>query len=69
MTTTARVTGHTLRFEGAAYDDHGRRITGGTTAGTGRGRCSCGTLSEVLDSANQRRAWHRQHKAEQVVAS
>lgn len=72
MTTTARVTGHTLRSEGAAYDDHGRRINPATIdpySGAGRGKCSCGALSDVLDSGAARKRWHRQHKAEQVVAS
>lgn len=58
--------GHTLLWEGAAHDDGGQKVRSGyysTKGGQGRGKCSCGDLSEVLDSANQRKQWHRDHKA------
>lgn len=67
----SRVKGHTLAFEGAphAVNESGqvRRVwthwTGGV-GGFGRGYCSCGALSDLLDSAAKRRQWHREHKAE-----
>lgn len=57
----SRVIGHTLAFEGAAHDEHGTRLHI-HTGDTGRGKCSCGTLSEVLPSGTARKAWHRAHK-------
>lgn len=60
-----RLTGHELIFEGAPHDAQGRRIGFSGTGGEGRGRCSCGALSEVLASSTKRRGWHRDvHKAE-----
>ena len=64
-----RVKGHTLRSEGAAYsrgEDGVRhmRARWNTTSGVGYGLCSCGEVSDILDSANLRKAWHRNHKAE-----
>ena len=52
--------GHTLLWEGAAHDDRGLRVYRSTK---GHGKCSCGDLSEPLDSTNQRKQWHRDHKA------
>ena len=60
-----RVPGHTLRLEGAPYDEDGRLLTNGWNAsprGAGCGKCSCGALSDVLPSANARKQWHRDHK-------
>ena len=57
--------GHHLLHEGAAHDDDGHRYSYGGysgTSGTGRGKCSCGVLSPILQSGYQRRAWHRGHK-------
>lgn len=34
----------------------------------GHGKCSCGALSGLLPSNNQRKAWHRLHKAEILAA-
>lgn len=65
--TSQRVRGHFLRHEGAAFDEHGRRVFDyayGYAGGEGRGLCSCGDLSEVLNSIGQRKAWHREHKGE-----
>jgi hypothetical protein len=62
-----RIAGHALRHEGAPFDRDGHLIYSGgfiSSSGVGRARCECGTMSEVLQSANQRKAWHRQHKAE-----
>jgi hypothetical protein len=61
-----RVAGHTLISEGAAHDDSGRRIGYSVPFGTaGRGKCSCGTLSEPLPSTGARKRWHRDvHKPE-----
>lgn len=67
LSTTKRVTGHSLMNEGAAFrddgerEDFGRHVLG--TAGPGRAKCSCGELSEPLPSSTARRAWHREHKA------
>ena len=66
----SRIKGHTLRFEGAphvvAEDGRVVRVYGsyGGVSGFGRGLCSCGALSDLLDSAHQRKKWHREHKAE-----
>jgi hypothetical protein len=66
---SGRVAGHTLRAEGAP---HVVTETGATArvwngyggiGGYGRGLCSCGAMSGLLDSAHQRKAWHRRHKA------
>lgn len=62
-----RVRGHTLTGEGAPHDEHGSRISRGTYAAqAGRGRCSCGELSDVLPSGYARKQWHRAHKAEKA---
>lgn len=66
-----RVPGHTLRFEGAPHvvTETGQveRVwnSWGGIGGYGRGLCSCGEMSDLLDSAHQRKAWHRKHKADQ----
>lgn len=57
---------HTLASEGAPYNDEGRRlypITRDGIGGSGRGKCSCGLLSDILPSAARRQKWHRDHKA------
>ena len=60
-----RLAGHELRREGAPF---------AKTPGGGRGRyevrstnigqalCSCGVMSDVLDSNTKRKKWHRDHK-------
>lgn len=55
------MSGHTLRNEGGAFDALGHRLHGGKV---GRGKCSCGALSEMLFSRNARKRWHREHKTE-----
>lgn len=67
----SRVVGHSLRSEGAAFYDF---VGGGTarrgsnsTSGKGFALCSCGARSPIFESANQRKAWHRSHKAEVAV--
>lgn len=64
--TGPRVPGHTLRYEGAPFDARGRVLFSlpFKHGGPGRGKCSCGVLSDVLPSAGARQRWHRQHKAE-----
>ena len=59
------VAGHALVGEGRPHDETGRDISGmwGSTSGTGRAKCRCGALSDVLDSSPKRRVWHREHKA------
>ena len=59
------VEGHTLAYEGAAHDEHGRLITSGgwvKTTGPGRGKCACGELSKELPSKSARQRWHFDHK-------
>lgn len=55
--TRSRLAGHTLPNEGRVHGDD---------APFGRARCSCGEASEVLNSDNARKAWHREHKQELV---
>lgn len=58
---------HTLVSEGAPHDADGNLhcgIFGVNTAGPGRGKCSCGALSDQLPSGYARRKWHRQHKVD-----
>lgn len=60
-----RVPGHTLRYEGAAFErayPSGRWIR--TRDVEGVGMCSCGEVSPVLNSNNARKKWHREHKDE-----
>ena len=68
----SRVPGHELIREGAPFEANGRSSYparwGSGTGGTGRGKCSCGALSEVLDSGAARKNWHRRHK-DSVAAS
>ena len=64
-----RLAGHSLQNEGAAFVvNEERRVVrawpGRGISGRGRGLCSCGALSEMLDSGYARRNWHREHKAE-----
>lgn len=64
----SRLAGHELISEGAPFDIKGHpafpaRSSYGT-GGTGRGKCSCGALSDVLDSGTKRKVWHRGHKEE-----
>ena len=66
---STRVPGHALQCEGAPHvmSETGRVIrtynSWGGIGGHGRGLCECGAMSDLLDSAHQRKAWHRQHKA------
>jgi hypothetical protein len=56
---------HTLKYEGAPFDDAGNRIVLGRWArvgGVGRAKCSCGELSQDFSSSTLRKAWHRRHK-------
>ena len=67
-----RLSGHGLWSEGWPVEadqvsNQGWR-PGRYRADVGRGLCECGEMSEVLDSASQRKAWHKTHK-EQVRAS
>lgn len=58
---TSRVSGHELQREGQPIE--APLYTRGT-GGKGRAKCSCGAKSPVLPSANKRKEWHRQHKAD-----
>ncbi|GAA2347487.1 hypothetical protein [Dactylosporangium salmoneum] len=60
-----RVAGHGLLREGAIYDENGHLPHGAVVrSGPGRGKCECGSLSEVLPSTAARRRWHADHKGE-----
>lgn len=65
---------HALVAEGAAFlldplkDERPYRVMWNTVGGRGRGLCSCGEMSEVLDSGAQRKTWHRGHKLEKIAA-
>lgn len=67
--TSARVSGHTLRDEGAVYTAEGHRRYLQNLTGYGHGMCSCGALSPVLPSRSARKRWHREHKAEVLAQS
>lgn len=59
------VPGHTLRHEGAPHAVNERGQTVRLNEGRyGRGLCSCGALSDLLDSNAQRKWWHARHKDE-----
>lgn len=56
------VKGHTLLFEGQAFGSDGKLLP--RYPSMGMAKCSCGMLSESLDSNAARKCWHKQHKAE-----
>lgn len=59
------ISGHGLQREGAPHDARGHLISSrGGVSGKGRAKCKCGELSEVLESGNERKHWHRVHKEE-----
>lgn len=66
--TSTILPGHALVGQGAPYglglNNTVQLIRSHTTAGPGRGLCSCGDLSLELPTATRRKAWHRQHKAD-----
>lgn len=55
-----RLVGHELKREGGAYDSKGVPLYGRRQ--TGRGKCSCGATSDVLQSNYARKRWHTGHK-------
>ena len=63
--TYTQIRGHGLKAEGKPYADNGE---GGWMhlyqQHVGRGLCSCGATSEVLESDAARKRWHKDHKAE-----
>ena len=56
------VNGHTLKREGQPHDNNG--VWRGRGYWEGRGKCSCGALSDVLSTHSARKRWHKRHKAE-----
>ena len=67
----SRLAGHGLRSEGAPFlmnerGEWSRVVTYSyaSVTGMGRGLCECGAFSVILDSAHQRKKWHRLHKVE-----
>lgn len=66
------MTDHNLRLNGAAHNDLGELIdpeNPKSTAGEGRGKCSCGRLSDVLPNGASRRRWHKWHKETEAAAA
>lgn len=59
----ALVPGHTLRYEGNAYNPNGQ-MKYRFNDPVGHAKCSCGALSPELPSRAARKRWHKQHKAE-----
>jgi hypothetical protein len=59
-----RLAGHSLFGEGGPDTLEGEPLL--LKYYSGRGKCSCGAVSEILPSTTQRRAWHRQHKADVI---
>lgn len=56
------VKGHTLVREGWPHWSNDDPLN--FRSKKGRGKCSCGAMSEWLGSTAQRKRWHKQHKAE-----
>lgn len=52
--------GHIMGDEGCARGDDGMILW--DAKGPGRGKCSCGALSEILPTRAARKRWHREHK-------
>lgn len=65
MPKNTRVSGHYLINEGAPHDAFGYRLS--WNAPQGCGKCSCGLLSDWLDSTRARQRWHLAHKADIVA--
>lgn len=66
MPKNTRLAGHTLRSEGMPFvwADWGEGYDWRQPSNwTGKGICSCGATSEMLESNNQRKQWHAAHKA------
>lgn len=59
---TALLREHVSEGDGWPHDPWGDRYFVTKNAGAGRARCTCGALSEELDSSRQRRAWQKQHR-------
>lgn len=59
-----RLAGHELRSEGDPFarEGTGPRGTYRLNGRIGQALCSCGAMSDVLDSATKRKKWHRDHK-------
>ena len=61
---SARVKGHGLARRDERFIEIGNTIMRlQACAPAGRAKCECGELSPVLWSAAERKAWHREHKA------
>lgn len=57
MPRNTRVSGHWLIQEGWPHDSTGRQLR--RDALQGRGKCSCGALSDWLPTTAARQRWHR----------
>lgn len=53
---------HTLKSDGAPFNEKGNRINPVGTAGDGRAMCACGALSDPLPTRAARKTWHAEHK-------
>lgn len=60
------VKGHTLRDEGKPYwlNVTGIPVLQQRGESWGRGLCSCGVISDNMQSTRARRRWHVEHKAD-----
>lgn len=65
MPRNTRVSGHYLIREGFPHDSNGYEL--GWQAKQGRGKCSCGALSDWYDTTAARQRWHSSHKADIVA--
>lgn len=58
------VKGHTLVTEGAPFAiDENQQVVKVRDGTMGRGLCSCGAMSDIVAFRNERKQWHREHKA------
>lgn len=56
----SRLSGHGLRYEGAAYSMP--RALARDASGPGMALCECGTYSPLIKNRSQRQQWHKDHK-------
>lgn len=65
-----RAKGHTLVAGGKPFDRWGVRLFPEVGPGdrlSGRAMCSCGAMSQSLDSERARIRWHTDHKKEVIA--
>lgn len=58
---------HYLLHDGKVHIDYlGLVLEGRASGEVGKAKCSCGTLSPVLQSDHERKRWHRDHKTSKM---